>query len=273
MSTKIYDGYIINKELSSHEIELMIKKIKAKVDPVAIRLHTCIFASKVVTYYDSVATSYLTPKTKYSAMFVISEEEREARKNLLQLQREPDWDYDVDIRFYPVKGCIPLIIQTEHNELRKAVCEAYHHIKYYGYWDNTDPDENCSVQEWKERERMWNRIFKNDVISFRVHLEKYRYHRYSEKYFMEQIPSFEQRVLTQSKNHVIVNKIRNLQGNTKDDIETSLRIASNTIIWLAEGMRNEDPEVMQLVEAEKDRCKPLMKEFLTMKDLQEKINV
>jgi hypothetical protein len=32
------------------------------------------------------------------------------------------------------------------------------YIEDFAYWDNTDPDENISKKEWKERERVWDSI-------------------------------------------------------------------------------------------------------------------
>lgn len=31
-------------------------------------------------------------------------------------------------------------------------------FKYYGYWDNTDEDENCSEEEWSERGAIWEEL-------------------------------------------------------------------------------------------------------------------
>lgn len=31
-------------------------------------------------------------------------------------------------------------------------------IEYFGYWNNSDPDENCSEEEFSERGRIWNAI-------------------------------------------------------------------------------------------------------------------
>ena len=32
------------------------------------------------------------------------------------------------------------------------------YIKDFAYWDNTDPDEEVSEEEWEERERVWDSI-------------------------------------------------------------------------------------------------------------------
>ncbi len=39
---------------------------------------------------------------------------------------------------------------------------------YYGYWDNTDPDENCSEQEWEQRALDWDflDVPRNDGLEY-----------------------------------------------------------------------------------------------------------
>lgn len=35
-------------------------------------------------------------------------------------------------------------------------------VEYFGYWNNTDPDENCTEEEWAEREETWERCLGGD---------------------------------------------------------------------------------------------------------------
>lgn len=32
-------------------------------------------------------------------------------------------------------------------------------VKFYGYWDNVDPDESCPEEEWNERKEFYDKIF------------------------------------------------------------------------------------------------------------------
>lgn len=31
-------------------------------------------------------------------------------------------------------------------------------VEFFGYWNNTDPDEDCTELEWEEREEVWERM-------------------------------------------------------------------------------------------------------------------
>lgn len=44
-------------------------------------------------------------------------------------------------RFYGCSECLDLL------------------AKPWGYWNNTDPDENCSAREWGQRKRDWERAY------------------------------------------------------------------------------------------------------------------
>ena len=34
-------------------------------------------------------------------------------------------------------------------------------LKYFGWWDNTDPDEDCTEEEWHERENFYENLFES----------------------------------------------------------------------------------------------------------------
>lgn len=35
-------------------------------------------------------------------------------------------------------------------------------VEYFGYWNNTDPDSDCTEEEWAEREETWERCLGGD---------------------------------------------------------------------------------------------------------------
>lgn len=44
-----------------------------------------------------------------------------------------------------------------------AAFEEHPLCEYYGYWDNTDPDESCPIDEWFERRKAWTKVLKTDI--------------------------------------------------------------------------------------------------------------
>ncbi len=39
-------------------------------------------------------------------------------------------------------------------------------MKFFGYWNNSDPDENCSEEEWAEREKFFEGLFEGEFYHF-----------------------------------------------------------------------------------------------------------
>jgi hypothetical protein len=35
-------------------------------------------------------------------------------------------------------------------------------LKYYGYWNDTDMDDDCSLEEWKQRKEDWTEALQLD---------------------------------------------------------------------------------------------------------------
>jgi len=68
--------------------------------------------------------------------------------------RNPIVDYSFEICFLPIKDKILLIpfYERHYDEILKTIPG----IRYYGYWNNVDPDEECSEEEWAQREKDWD---------------------------------------------------------------------------------------------------------------------
>lgn len=37
-------------------------------------------------------------------------------------------------------------------------------VEYFGYWNNVDQDEDCTEEQWKERESLWDEALKENSI-------------------------------------------------------------------------------------------------------------
>jgi len=71
--------------------------------------------------------------------------------------RNPYYDFDVNFTIFPVEDQILITLYCEEG-MNKEVVEAWkatEGIEYFGYWNNVDPDEDCSDEEWEERKRLW----------------------------------------------------------------------------------------------------------------------
>ena len=75
-------------------------------------------------------------------------------------KRDPSYDFDVHVTAFPRHDQTLLLFFCEeraHPEVFEE-WEATPGIEYFGYWNNTDPDEDCPELEWEERGRLWEEV-------------------------------------------------------------------------------------------------------------------
>lgn len=74
--------------------------------------------------------------------------------------RDPD-DYSATIMIYPLEEKT-LMRCCAFNQLYIECFKADENFMFYGYWDNVDPDENCSKTKWIQRRTDWSRATSSD---------------------------------------------------------------------------------------------------------------
>jgi hypothetical protein len=112
---------------------------------------------------------------------------RKAEQRYVQIgrtdYRDPEIDVDCMVSIFPIKrkffGRISLgskliaIFHTEQKEYEKH-WNALNEVSYYGYWNNTDPEEGVSDRAWKKRKLDWDEAIPGYMIkdAFRVDIIK-----------------------------------------------------------------------------------------------------
>ena len=141
MSTKVYDGFKLADvwndgkletfEKFCNEVKLIVEKIYNK--------EYCISNKKCQMYYE------------LDKMFSVKSNIRDPYETCRELNPIPD------IAFFFFEGKIYGSTFNDNYGIRKTLIEKGY-IKDFAYWDNTDPDEEVSEEEWDERERIWDAI-------------------------------------------------------------------------------------------------------------------
>lgn len=84
---------------------------------------------------------------------------RKAQERYDEIQRtqhrDPVVDFDCNACFIPLEDKVVALFYSEQDELEK-LWKAHPDVSYYGYWNNTDPDEEASDEEWEQRKRDWD---------------------------------------------------------------------------------------------------------------------
>lgn len=71
--------------------------------------------------------------------------------------RNPLVDTQFDLLFIPLDGYSIGICYTEHHEWFETWL-AREGVRSWAYWNNTDPDEDVSDEEWSARKRDWDSL-------------------------------------------------------------------------------------------------------------------
>ena len=114
------------------------------------------------------------------------------------MRRDPEVDVGCELTIHPLEDKILLFLLTDLNGVGKLL-ESYENVSYYGYWDNVDPDEDCTEIEWKERKNDWNEAMPTGIpneggMSVTITKEFPFLLDADKDAILERIPSFEERV-------------------------------------------------------------------------------
>lgn len=76
-------------------------------------------------------------------------------------------DTDFSLTFFPADGFLAGMAFTEHERwweewLKQPL------VREWSYWNNTDPDEDVSETEWKERAKFWETIRIPSMMGFSI---------------------------------------------------------------------------------------------------------
>jgi hypothetical protein len=162
MSTKIYDGYKIKTKDIDVVFDLIISTGKkcqewAEKDYKDQIICSCIRKLDAIQFnpeekpieLDKYQTS-LYGNVAYAFDTAIRTTKKSSYRN-------PPFDYVVEFAVIPLKNkdyCL-CILYGEKKEYSKILLESSL-VEFYGYWDNSDKDEDCTDEEWEQRASDWD---------------------------------------------------------------------------------------------------------------------
>lgn len=174
MSTKIYNGYRIPQTtLAAWQSTLpaLIKDFQAQARELAMPL----LVSPLVRKLDcsdewrapDLSGSEVEPSSDSSdgpARACDAMDERLLKSfinSAWKLQREPVFDGQCLLMVKPY-GEDLLVGLFAENRVLSELAKSVFGLEEFGYWDNTDPDEDCSEEAWAYREKAWEEALGND---------------------------------------------------------------------------------------------------------------
>lgn len=173
MSTKIYNGLKI-EETNFSVIKSLCLDYKQYVSPIIEKTVANMFWREIFYHYDRhtvlktdsriTECSICKPENKIDSEFLGSFRFFQIRKIEDTFTKRFEgglYNTEITVVFFPLEK-YTLAIPFDQTEVSpkdiKPFVEFDPRIKFYGYWDNTDQDENSSEEEWQQRENDWNEV-------------------------------------------------------------------------------------------------------------------
>lgn len=155
MSIKIYDGHIYRGSIYN-----LLPRIKS-------------FAPTVIAYGEKLMDTYEI-ETKAEG---VTDWWAAWNKERTSPYRDSFTDTRFEITMFPLSKRKTLLLPFYgSNKILTAFREHLPEVQYYGYWNNTDPDKECSSREWRARRRDWEKALpgvcypSNEGLTISLHL-------------------------------------------------------------------------------------------------------
>lgn len=158
MSTKLFNGH----EIVGHTLESFLphlRTLQSTLEPLAQQRATEVVTLVAVNAHDRDLVGLETAKSRNflsEAEFGLMERQRNIK---VTQRRDPVADYEFTVCLFPVDGRLLALTYTEQKAF-KALWDVQDWRRDFAYWNNTDAPDDVSEQDWAERERLWDLVFK-----------------------------------------------------------------------------------------------------------------
>ncbi len=162
MSTKIYNGFRFT-QTRLDEIMDLINSWRADMISAAESLSGQVLAIEMTNHIDRL--DYFGQLEGEESEATIERPFMVARSSLMDRilevkktgRRNPIVDFDISVSIFPHNGRFYGMLFTEQRAWEKAWM-SQDCIESYGYWNNSDPEDGVSDEDWEVRGKVWESI-------------------------------------------------------------------------------------------------------------------
>ena len=159
MSTKIYEGYRLKSGTGIWEFTERLRAqgnvLRDRLDMEAIeRLADGAIAKRIAEGKDAPTTPQARLMGGYFAWQDVMKQLGESRIG------DP---HRLSVTFIRDSVTNRILALLYAGSAMEEVFTSQPEVEYFGYWNNTDPDESCTEEEWAEREETWERCLGMDA--------------------------------------------------------------------------------------------------------------
>lgn len=157
MSTKIFEGRIA-RNIDAVTLISLIKEKREKIDEIITQKSASSLADHVVHQRDRAFLNLSSiPENGVWGKAVDCMIDQLSKETITNANSIIEYALDTlfEICVYPLTNTTWLIVPFSRCEEAKDFFFENEVFEYYGYWNNTDPDEDVTEEEWKQREEDW----------------------------------------------------------------------------------------------------------------------
>lgn len=168
MSTKIHYGF----QLRARDLRQVLDElaeVQNKAAAILVQREATFLAVTAASRLDRMALFGLAGYSKpwalneYSALSSASDELHERQGKIrLTRRRDPDVDFEVVFRLWLSRDTgtfIGYVMAESASDFRQLLMEAGL-ADEYAYWNNTDPEDGVTEEEWEHRGKVWDNVIK-----------------------------------------------------------------------------------------------------------------
>lgn len=272
MSIKLYEGWKI-PNYSRKELKEFVKHIRSQIVEERKKLYQNRFSSiatnimDIQNIYKKEAIEILKEiyktdisQEEYPFFLAFSVFEKRVKEAKLDGRINPFYDMDCQIVLFPIEDKILMTIYTAQHSF-KEIIKKHPDVEFYGYWDNTDPQEDCSEEEWEQRGKDWHEAMGEtwipSVEGFTVDLTVDSDTFPEEKELLKSIAPFEKRVNMNAEKVVVLSKQKEILSENPLE-KHSYKLANDFALSLEGKLQ---------IEMEKERLKKVLPYEYTRDDL------
>lgn len=269
MSTKLYNGYRLERVRTLAQLDHVIRPFREKARALLDQEYLKVVAQRVTEIVDILAVhperrGELLKDNRHPLTFAWREVDERRRKIEKTGMRDPVCDFECEICIL-VSGHFTLaLLYTEREAVRK-LWEKQPKVKPYPYWNNTDRPEDVSTQEWSRRRAVWDRAlpgvgvpatngYTTSVVG------KYGNPSPMTSTILPLIPDLASRVAFRAQEEAVERRLNGRSGRP----DQMYRMASEATHWL-----REDAEGIAFLKTVTDEVRAKLKPELTKEDLLE----
>ncbi len=159
MSTSIYSGIKIN--LTIHALNTLVNVIRKETHIKTVELKSAWFSEQVSQELDLCFAR--KQECNFDAAFKAARNKwQEEQADIKKGHRHPNSDFEFKLAVYPYKNKLYGRYFCEQKELINLLIEKPN-IEEYHYQNSTDRSDNISASAWRQREKIWDGIFKDST--------------------------------------------------------------------------------------------------------------